>query len=766
MADGDRASMMRREDDRLVTGRGHYTADLKMEGLLHAVLVRSPYASAAVRSVDCEAARAAPGVVAVYTAADLAADGLKPFPSGMELTRPDGSKSPNTPQPVLVGDRVRHVGEPVAMIIAESRAEAVDAVDLVSVDYEELPALSSFEMALAPGASAIWEAAPDNIAFLWKKNEMATVDAALASAAHVVRIDTPISRVSAAPMEPRNAVGAVASDGRLTLYLSNQKPYFVRSALARWLGLPEEQIRVIAGDVGGSFGMKIALHVEEAAVVWAARKLGRPVRWIADRTEAFLADEHGRDVRVRAELGLDANGRFLGLKANFFVNLGAYFSAMSCGLFGNVGGIAGVYRIGAIAGEIRGFFTNRQPTAPYRGAGRPEATFTIERLIDLAARETGIDPFELRRRNLIPPEAMPYDTGFTFTYDCGDFAANMAAAAKLADHDGFAARRADAAKRGKLRGLGIANPIEVAGGPYTRPERDNVRLRAHSNGTVTLEAGMMSVGQGLETVLSQIAAERLGVPIERIHFVQGDTDLLPFGHGNGGSSGVAVGGPTLLQAIDSMAANGRPLAAALLSTETDRVNFTNGQFSAEGRTVSLAEVARAAEERGRTGLEGFADFRPDKVTYPNGCHMCEVEIDPDTGTVEIVRYCVAEDIGRVLNPMLAQGQLHGGIAQGIGQALLEEIVFDTDSAQLITASFMDYAMPRSDDIPRLTLESLCVPTKVNPLGAKGVGEAGTVGSLAATMNAVCDALGAVGISDIEMPATPARVWEAIRKARD
>ncbi|HLG89334.1 MAG TPA: xanthine dehydrogenase family protein molybdopterin-binding subunit [Alphaproteobacteria bacterium] len=765
MADGDKISMMRREDERLVTGRGHYTADLKMEGLLHAVLVRSPYASALVRSVDCEAARAAPGVVAVYTAADLAADGLKPFPSGMELLRPDGGKSPNTPQPVLVGDRVRHVGEPVAMIIAESRAEAVDAIDLVSVDYEELPAVSSFEMALAPGAPVIWETAPDNIAFLWKKNEIAAVDSVLAKAAHVARIDTPISRVSAAPMEPRNAVGAVASDGRLTLYVSNQKPYFVRSALARWLGLPEDQVRVIAGDVGGSFGMKIALHVEEAAVIWAARKLGRPVRWIADRTEAFLADEHGRDVYVRAELGLDANGRFLGLKANFFVNLGAYFSAMSCGLFGNVGGIAGVYRIGAIAGEIRGFFTNRQPTAPYRGAGRPEATFTIERLIDLAAREMGIDPFELRRRNLIPPEAMPYDTGFTFTYDCGDFAANMAAAAKLADRDGFAARRAEAAKHGKLRGLGIANPIEVAGGPYTRPERDNVRLRAHSNGTVTLEAGMMSVGQGLETVLSQIAADRLGVPIERIHFVQGDTDLLPFGHGNGGSSGVAVGGTTVLQAIDSMGENGRPLAAALLGTEADRVSFTNGQFSAEGRSLSLAEVARAAEERGQTGLEGFADFRPEKVTYPNGCHICEVEIDPDTGAVEIVRYSVAEDIGRVLNPMLAQGQLHGGIAQGIGQALLEEIIFDPDSAQLLTASFMDYAMPRSDDVPRLNIEALCVPTAVNPLGAKGVGEAGTVGSLAATMNAVCDALGAVGIAHIAMPATPARIWEAIRKAR-
>jgi len=761
------ASISRREDDRLITGRGHYTADLKLDGLLHAVLVRSPYASASVRGVDCDAARAAPGVVGVFTAADLAADGLGGFPTGIQLARPDGSRSPETPQPPLVGDRVRHVGEPVALIVAESVEAAIDAVDLVGVDYDELPAVALSQAAMAADAPAVWDDAPDNIAFLWTKGDKGAVDAALAASAHVVRLDTPITRVSANPLEPRNAIGAMGEDGRSVLYVSNQKPYFIRDALAGWLGVAPDQVRVVAGDVGGSFGMKIALHPEEALVVWAARRLGRPVRWVCQRTEAFLSDEHGRDVHVRAELGLDGEGRFTALKVRFDVNVGAYLSVKSLGLFGNVGGIAGVYRIGGIAGDIYGVFSHTQPTAPYRGAGRPEATYAIERLIDLAARETGIDPYELRRRNLIPPEAMPYDTGFTFTYDCGEFLANMEAASRLADRAGFAARREAAWQRGRLRGLGIANPIEVAGGPYTKPERDNVRLRMRSNGTVTLYAGTMSVGQGLETALSRLAAERLGVPLERIQYLQGDTDLLPFGHGNGGSSGLSVGGTAVLEATEKLIETGRGLAAELIGVEAARVGFADGRFTVDGadQAVDLAEVARLAEGRNEDGLTEFVEFQPAKVTYPNGCHMCEVEIDPDTGAVEIVGYSVAEDIGRVYNPLLARGQLHGGIAQGVGQALCENILFDESSAQLLSASFMDYAMPRADTVPRIAIESMCVPTAVNPLGAKGVGEAGTVGSLAATINAVCDALAPLGVNHIEMPATPDRVWAAIRGGR-
>lgn len=760
-------SIPRREDDRLITGRGHYTADLRLDPMLHAVFVRAPYASAMLRDIDCDAARGAPGVIAIYTAADLAADGRADFPSGVELVRPDGGRSPETPQPVLVRDRVRHVGEPVAMVVAESEVAAVDAAELIAVEYDELPAVASFAAATAADAFAVWEAAPDNIAFGWRKNDMASVEAALLNSAHVARLDSAISRVSASPLEPRNAIGAIAEDGRYLLYVSNQKPYYIRDALAEWLGVPPERVRVVAGDVGGSFGMKIALHPDEAMVVWAAAQLGRPVKWVAQRTEAFLSDEHGRDMHVAAELGLDDDGRFTALKARYRVNVGAYLTVRSLVMVGNVGGIAGVYRIGHIAAEIEGVMTNTQPVSPYRGAGRPEATYTIERLIDLAAHEIGMDPFELRRRNLIPSEAMPYETGFVFTYDCGDFAQNMAAAERRADRAGFAQRREAAARRGRLRGLGIANPIELAGGPLARPERDNVRIRAGSNGTVTLLAGAMSVGQGLETALSRLVAERLGVPLEQVHYHQGDTDALPFGHGNGGSSGLAVGGTAVAMALDALLADGAKLAGELLEAEPGNIQFADGRFAVAGanHSVGLVDVARRAEERGESGLTGFADHRPERVTFPNGCHICEVEIDPETGAVEIVRYSVAEDIGRVYNPVLAHGQLHGGVAQGIGQAIQEQILFDETTAQILSASFMDYAMPRAVDIPYIGIESLSVPTKVNPLGAKGVGEAGAVGSLAATINAVCDALAPLGIHHIEMPATPARIWAAIQGAR-
>jgi len=502
-------------------------------------------------------------------------------------------------------------------------------------------------------------------------------------------------------------------------------------------------------------------------VLYAARKLGRPVRWISERRESFLADDHGRDVALEAELALDGGGRFLALKVDFTVNVGCYLSGRSLFLLNNIGGIAGVYRIANIEARITGVFTNTMTNAPYRGAGRPEATYTIERLIDIAARELGLDPFELRQKNLVPPSAMPYDTGFLFTYDCGEFEGNMAGAAELADRAGFAARKDETARRGKLRGLGMANPIEVAGGPYTKPRKDFAKLSVDADGTATLYAGSMSTGQGIETTLTDLVARELGLARDQIRYHAGDTDDLVDGRGNGGSGAMAVGAVAAKRVAEKVIATGRVLAAELLQARPDEVAFADGRFPRTGsnRSVGLDDVARLAQAKHPLGLCEIAEFLPPAVTFPNGCHMVEVEIDPDTGAVEIVRYVVVEDIGNVLNPQLVHGQIQGGVAMGIGQALGEAIVYDADAGQLITGSFMDYQMPRAADIPHVHLKTRAVATAVNPLGVKGVGEAGTVGSLVATINAICDALAPLGIRHIEMPATPARVWAAIRDAK-
>jgi carbon-monoxide dehydrogenase large subunit len=768
MPDGAVGSVRRREDPRLVSGQGSYTADLRPAGLVHAVMVRSPYAHAELGPIGTAAARGAPGVLAVVTAADLAADGLPDLPGVPgELKRPDGSKAPQTLRPLLARDRVRHAGEPVAMVVAESVDAALDAADLVEVEYRPLPSISNTADALR-GEVAVWSEAPDNVGWVWRKGDFAAIDAALASAAHVTRLDYTISRVSANPLEPRVAVGSVDPDGRLVLHISHQSPYQLRTSLAALLKIDPAQLRVVAGDVGGAFGMKSGVHPEDVLVLWAARRLGRPVRWTSTRGEAFLSDDHARDVLVRAELGLDRDGRFVAFKVRHDVGIGCYLSGRSLGTLNNMGGIAGVYRIALIGGEAHGVFAHTQPTAPYRGAGRPEATYTIERLIDVAARETGVDPFELRRRNLVPAEAMPYDTGFTFTYDCGDFAANMEAAAKLADLAGFPARREAAQRRGKLLGLGLANPIEVAGGPFSKPGKDTSSLRIAGDGTVELFTGAMSTGQGLETALAQLVAQRLGVPLEKIRYGQGDTDQLPGGRGSGGSSALCVGGAAITFAVDKVLEKGRELAGELLEAAAVDISFADGKFTVTGtdRSVSLAEVARRAEQRGGAeGLAAGAEFQPSKVTFPNGCHVAEVEIDPDTGAVELLRYSVVEDVGRVLNPMLVEGQVHGGVVQGIGQALGERILHDPETGQLLTASFNDYAMPRADDLRRIDVMTREVATQVNPLGAKGVGEAGTVGALSAVMNAVCDALAPLGIRHLDMPATPDRVWAAIAAAK-
>jgi aerobic carbon-monoxide dehydrogenase large subunit len=752
------------EDNRLVTGQGLYVADIAPDRMTHAVVVRAQVASARVTSIDTDAALASPGVLAVYTGKDLAADGLPDFSCGVNLNRPNGQKAHQARRPVLVRDRIRVVGEPVAFVVAETLEAAEAAAELVVVETLDLPAVATVAAARTSAASAVWDEAPDNVAFVWKKGNAGD---AIMQASHVSRLSSHVSRVAALSLEPRGALGRVDETGRLVLHASNQSPHGLRNALANLLKVPADQIRVLAKDVGGSFGMKSGAYPEDVLVLFAARKLGRPVRWVSERRESFLADDHGRDISIDAELAVDGDGRFLALKVDFTVNVGCYLSGRSLFLLNNIGGITGVYRIPHIEASITGIFTNTMTNAPYRGAGRPEATYVIERLIDIAARELGLDPFQLRLRNLVPPSSMPYDTGFLFTYDCGEFEGNMIGVAKLADRAGFAARKEESAKRGMLRGLGMANPIEVAAGPFTKPRKDFTKLKIHPDGTATLYAGSMSTGQGIETTLTELVARELGLPRDAIRYQAGDTDDLPDGRGNGGSGAIAVGGTATKRAVEKVIATGRALAAEMLEVKPDDIGFADGRFPLKGtnHSVGLADVARYAEGKDPAGLSETAEFMPPAVTFPNGCHMVEVEIDPETGVVKIVRYSIVEDIGNVLNQTLAHGQIQGGVAMGVGQALGEVITYEADSGQLISGSFMDYQMPRADDIPLVHLETRAVPTAVNPLGVKGVGEAGTVGSLVATINAVCDALSPLGIRHVEMPATPARVWASIQDAK-
>ncbi|MGE0416728.1 MAG: xanthine dehydrogenase family protein molybdopterin-binding subunit [Acetobacteraceae bacterium] len=766
-------SVRRREDVRLLTGGGNYAADGKAPGTLVAVFVRSPYAHARIIALDTTAAKAMPGVVAVYTEADLT--DVAPIPGGLGFTRPDGSPSAKTHRPLLSSSRARFVGEAVAAVIAESMAQARDAAEAVMVEYEELPVVTDVKAAQAPGAAPVWDEFADNIGFVWKRGDAEATAANLAAAAHVAKLDFTVSRVTANTMEPRGVWAEIGPDGRPVVHAAHQSPFNLRNGMANGnFNVKPTDIRVVPGDVGGSFGMKSGVHVEEVFVTWAAKKLHRPVRWIADRTEGFLTDEQAREMHISAELGLDADGKFTALRMRWDCNLGAYTSGRSGWGVGNIGGIAGTYVIPAIAAECHGIMTHTVPTAAYRGAGRPEATYVIERIIDVAARELGIPPYELRRRNLIPPEAMPYKTALTFTYDCGEFEGNMQLAAELAEFDGFPARQAEAKARGKLRGIGLCNCIEVAGGPFLRPAKDFSELRLLEDGKLVLRSGSMSVGQGLETTMTQIVADRFGVPIENVIWDGGDTDLIPFGKGNGGSGALCIGGSAVMLAIDKVMESAKKLAAEVLEAAVVDIEYDAGTFRVAGtdRTITLAQVGAAAHDPrfippgSEGGLVEGGEFTPTAVTFPNGTHICEVEIDPETGETEIVRYSAVEELGKVLNPLIVSGQIHGGVVQGIGQALGEVIVFDEQSGQMLTASFMDYQMPRAHEYPDFRLATREVPTKVNPLGAKGVGEAGTVGALGAAMNAINDALAPLGIRHFDMPATPVRVWQAIQAAKN
>src|SRR5713226_369926 len=769
-------SVSRLEDPRLVQGLGRYSDDVNLPRQAYAVVVRSPHGHARITGIDPAAALQAPGVLAVLTGADLAADGLGNLPTDSSRKRRDGSPAFSTPRPALARERVRHAGDPVALVVAETREQAMDAADLLKIDYEPLPAVAAAADARRPGAPVVWDEAADNVAFVWESGNRDAVARAFEGAAHVARLDFVITRVAAAPLEPRAAVGEYdRRTGRYTLHTGIQGPYLLRSILAEQVfKVPQSHLRVVTGDVGGSFGMRSGVYPEHVLVLWAAKRLGRPVKWTSDRREGFVTDEHGRDNVSTAELALDANGKFLSLRVRITLNVGAYLTPRSAGPgTNNVGGVAGVYTTPAIHVQTTGVYSNTTPTGPYRGAGRPEATYAIERVIDVAALELKIDPVELRRRNLIPPTAMPFKTGLVFTYDCGDFGRGMEMAIDLADRAGFEKRRAEARQRGKLGGLGIANPVEVAGGPYTAMNPDTAELRVNPDGSVSLFTGSTSMGQGNETAFAQIVSDRLGVPPERIQVFWGDSDALGAGRGNGGSGALTVGGSAVTRATEKVIERGRRIAARLLEAAPEDIVHRDGKFTVTGtdRGVTFANVARAAyvPRQLPQGMEpGFSEqaaFTPPAVTFPNGSQICEVEIDEETGVVRIVRHSVVDDVGRMVNPMLVKGQIHGGVVQGLGQGLFEELAYDPTTAQLLAGSFMDYVMPRADDMPLFGVDSHEVPTQVNPLGAKGVGEAGTVGALPALLNAVNDALAPLGVRHLDMPVTPERVWRAIRDAK-
>jgi carbon-monoxide dehydrogenase large subunit len=757
------------EDPRLVRGQGRFHDDVDLPGQAHAVVLRSVHAHARILAIDASGALKAPGVLAVFTGKDVA--GLGTMQMTLKRKRPDGSPMFAPPHRGLAQERARYVGDPVALVVAETLAQAEDAAEMVQVDYEPLPSVTS--TADAVGGAPVWDECPDNICNLHEAGDKAATEAGFAKAARVIKRRYVITRVHAQYMEPRGATGVYdPSEDRYTLYADVQYPHRVRNALASNIfKIPEHQIRVIAGDIGGAFGTKGWQYPEHRLMLWAAKKLRRPVKWSCERREAIPADEHARDNVTEAELALDADGKFLALRVKTLANVGAYVSSDRnlLATFSNIATLVGVYTFPAAHVQVFSVLTNTNSTAPYRGAGRPESTYVIERLIDDTARELGMDLLELRRKNLIPASAMPYKTALGPTYDCGEFERNMDAALKLADVAGFPARREAAKKRGVLRGIGIANAIEQAAGP--QPEFAEIRFSP--SGSATLFMGSKNQGQGHETTFKQILHERLGLDPHEVKYVDGDTDRVGWGMGTMGSRSTVIGGSAVVTAADKVVAKGTKIAAKLLEAAEGDIKFADGKFSVVGtdKAVELKAVARAAFNPAQLppgvepGLYETGTFVPKQATWPNGTHVCEVEVDPDTGDVQLVGYVIVDDVGTVINPITLKGQVHGGVAQGVGQALMEQVVYDRESGQLLTATFMDYAMPRADTFPDMHVESHPVPTKLNPLGAKGAGEAGTVGALPVVINAVVDALAPLGVRSLDMPASPERVWEAMRSAR-
>ena len=762
-------SVKRVEDPRLLTGNGRYTDDIQIKRQAQAYFVRSPHAHASFTSIDVSKAKAAPGVLAVVTGADLQAAGIGNVPCMVPLKNRDGSSMKMPPRPALAVGRARFVGDAVAMVVAETLAEAKDAAELIEIDWTPLPATTDLEASAKPGAPQVWDFARDNQVFDWELgDEKATADA-FAKAHRVVGMDFVNNRLIPNSMEPRNAIGELTPDGRLQLTVSSQGGSGLRKALASYIfKIPENRIRVVTPDVGGGFGMKIFLFCEYVPVLFAARMLGRPVKWASERSEAFLADTHGRDHKTRAEIAVDKDNKFLAIRVVGLANLGSYLSHygpfIPTDLFAWM--VPGCYAFPVAWCNVKGVYTHTSPVDAYRGAGRPEAAYMIERLVDKAARELGVAPDELRRRNFIRPEQMPFKTPMGQTYDSGDFAATMAAGMKAADWSGFAARKAESARRGKLRGIGLSYYIEVCGGA---PD-ESAQVRVDSAGGATVLIGNQSNGQGHETAYAQIVAEKLGIPFDSVRVVQGDTDLAVYPGGTGGSRAASVGGSAIWWACDRIVAKGKKFAAQLLEASESDIEFSEGKFTVVGtdKSKSFQDVAQAAFDMGKIpaglspGLDETSNMNPAAATYPNGAHVCEVEIDPGTGVADVERYTITDDFGKVINPLLLAGQVHGGTAQGIGQALFEGATYDPATGQLLTGSFMDYCMPRAGSIPSIAFSyTEACPTKANPLGVKGCGEAGAIGAPPAVINAVVDALAEYGITHIDMPATPEKVWRVI-----
>ena len=779
-ATGIGAAVRRREDRRFITGKGHYTDDVSRPGQSHAYFLRSPHAHARIREIDTAAAAAMPGVLAVLTGAELAADKIGHLICGWMITSKDGSQMKMAPRPALAHGKANHVGDAVAVVVAETPAQAKDAAEKVKVDYEVLPAVT--DPAKAQAAPQIHEVAPRNTIYQWQIGDAKAVEAALRSASHVTRIALVNNRLVPNAIEPRAAIGEYdAGTGGFTLWNTTQNPHVARLVISAFVGVaPEHKLRVIAPDVGGGFGSKIFIYPEEVVCLWASRRVDRPVKWVAERSEAFLADAHGRDHVTRAEMAFDAEGKVTGLKVKTIANLGAYMSTFSSSvptyLYGTL--LSGQYEIPAIHCEVDAVYTNTVPVDAYRGAGRPEATFVVERLIEVGAREMGIDPADLRRKNFI--RKFPHQTPVIMNYDAGDYHASLKKALEIADYPGFGKRKRESARRGRLRGLGLSTYIEACGIAPSQAVGslgcgvglwESAEVRVNPTGSVEVLTGCHQHGQGHETTFAQVVCERLGIPLEHVSVVHGDTDKVQFGMGTYGSRSGAVGISAIVKALDKVEAKAKKVAAHMLEAAEGDIVFKDGKFTVAGTDKSAAwgEVAlnaytahKFAGQELEPGLKEGAFYDPTNFTFPAGCHICEVEVDPQTGESEIVAWTAVDDFGTVINPMIVEGQVHGGIAQGVGQALLEGAVYDQDG-QLVTGSLMDYCIPRAHDLPTLKVDMTTTKSPSNPLGIKGCGEAGAIAAPVAVINAITDA---IGTEDLAMPATAQAVWQALQKTQN
>ncbi len=763
-------SIRRVEDPRLLKGNGRYTDDIVLPRMLHGIVVRSPHAAAKLGMINTTAAASVAGVKAIYTAAELRADGIGPLPCAAPVQNRDGSDMANPPHLALAEGAVRHVGDPVAFIVADTAAAARDAAELMLVDYDVQPSITDMAHVIDADAPLVWPDVKQNIAFDWGIGDKAATDALFATAAHITSLTVVNNRVVVASMEARAAIADYdsASD-RWTLYANTQGGWLIKNLLGAVFQTEPTKFRVITPDVGGGFGMKAFLYAEHALTCYAARKLGRPVKWASDRGEAFLADTQGRDNVTLGELAIDKDGTFLALRTRNVANMGAYLSTFAPYIPTLAGGavLSGVYNFQQIYANVLGVFTHTVPVDAYRGAGRPESNYLLERLVDAAARELNIDRAEMRRRNMVPQSAMPHATPVGKTYDAGDFATVLDAALTRMDYAGFAARRAEAARRGKRRGIGLAYYLEVTMGDPT----ERAEIRFAEDGFVDVYVGTQSTGQGHETAYIQLTSQRLGIDGEKIRVRQGDTDTIPVGGGTGGSRSLYSEGQAILITADSVIDKGKLAAAEALEAASADIAFADGRFSIVGTDRGIDIITLAATQRQKVAagepastLDAAEVVNVAEHTFPNGCHMAEVEVDPETGMVEIVRYRVCDDFGKTVNPMIVRGQVHGGVSQGLGQALLERTSFDA-SGQLVTGSFMDYALPRAADFPDIEVDLIEVPSVSNPLGVKGAGEAGSVGSPPALINAIIDALSVDGVTHIDMPATPESVWQALSLAK-